>query len=263
MRHSSTLALVCLLAAAAPAGAAPDAPVALDWQAIGRASVLGWTTPGGEPVAGYEVRGSPRPIDGASFDAASPLAFFPSGTPRPGGILELRELEEVEVGEDEEPPTVLDDALYFAVRALDAAGAAGPVAVTDGFELVRLRTKTNRAGLVTLVLKGRFATGRAGLELGSGDLRVRVLQGDVTVLDETVPAAAFPPSSKPVRIRNRLGPLRLVAVSGGMFARLTVKTTRLPLVVEAGDVAVLVDLGDRPFAAAATWQAKGRRLVAP
>lgn len=263
MRPSSMLALVCLLAAAAPASAAPDAPVALDWRAIGRASVLGWTTPGGDAVAGYEVRGSTQPIDAASFDAALPLAFFPSGTPRPAGVLELRELEEVEVPEGETAPTVLEDALYFAVRAVDAGGAAGPVAATDGFELVRLRTKTNRAGLVTLVLKGRFATGRSALDLGSGDLRVRVLQGDVTVLDETVPAAAFPATDKPVRIRNRLGPLRLVTVGGGMFARLTVKTTRLPLVVEAGDVDVLVDLGDRPFAASATWVAKGRRLVAP
>lgn len=256
--------LVCALAwPASRAGAAPDAPEALDWQGIGRASALRWNAPGGDPVASYEIRGSATLIDEATFDAASPLAFFPTGTPRPPGILEFRELEEVEVDEGEEEPTVLETALYFAVRALDDTGAPGPVAATDGFELVRLRATTDRAGRTALLLKGRFATRRTGLDLPSGDVRVRVVQGATTVLDETIAASAFPSGGKRVRLRNPTASLRLVKVGGVDFARLLVKTGKQSLALAEGDVTVLVDLGTRPFVADGTLRAKGRTLVHP
>lgn len=260
---AARLAGSLLALAALRAPAAPDAPAALEWRAIGRVQALRWNAPGGDPVASYEVRGSELPIDEASFEAASPLAFFPTGTPRPPGVLEFRELEEVDVDEGEEEPTVLETALYFAVRALDEAGAPGPVAATDGFELARVRATPDRTGRTKLVLKGRFAVGRKNLDAGSGDLRIRLVQNDVTLLDETVPAAALPPSGKPIRVRNELGPLRLVTVANDTFAFLTVKTTPLDLALVPGDVTMLVDLGARSFAGDGTLREKGRKLVHP
>lgn len=265
MLRPATVALVSplLVLAALRAPAAPDAPDALEWRAVGRASALRWSAPGGDPVASYEVRGSELPIDETTFAAASPLAFFPTGTPRPPGVLEFRELEEVEVDEDEEEPKVLETALYFAVRALDQGGAPGPVAATGGFELSRVRAKPDRTGRTKLVLKGRFAVARKVLDVASGDLRIRLVQNDVTLLDETVPAAAFPPSGQPIRVRDAQGPLRLVTVENDTFALLTVKTAPLDVVLDPGGVTMLVDLGARPFAATGTLREKGRKLVHP
>jgi hypothetical protein len=262
-RRSVALACLSLVLAAVGATAAPDAPEALDWRAVGRSSALRWNAPGGDPVATYEVRGAEQPIDEASFDAASPLATYPSGTPRPPGVLEFRELQEVPVGTGEDPNTVLETALYFAVRAIDAGGAAGPVAATDGFDLSRIRATQNRAGLTKLVVKGRFAIRRAALDVTSGDLRVRLLQNGVPLLDETVPASAFTTTTGAIRALRPTSALRLVRFTGGMFALLTVKTERMSFALEPGDVSVLLDLGTRPFAADTTLREKGRGLIAP
>jgi len=256
--------LVVLAALAAPA--APDQPANLEWRAVGRASALRWDAPGGDSVHHYEMRGSERPIgeDQASFEAASELAFYPTGTPRPPGVLEFRELEEVAVAEGEDVPTVLETALYFAVRAVDDGGGVGPVAATDGFDLVRVRAqKPNRAGLRALVVKGRFAIRRAVLDVTSGDVRVRLVQNDVTILDETVPAAVLASRGSSVRAKKPTTVLRLVEFAGSTFAFLTVKTERIDLPLDAGDVSVLLDLGDRPFAAEGTLRVKGRTLVYP
>lgn len=245
------------------AAAAPAAPDSLEWRGVGRASALRWLAPGGDAVAGYEIRGSERPIDEPGFESASELAFFPTGTPRPPGILEFRELEEVEVDEDEDARTVLETALYFAVRGVDEGGAPGAVATASGFEVRRLRAKTDGSGLTTLRLKGRFAIGRSRLDVTSGDVRIRLVQNDVTVLDETIPASAFPPGGKPVRVRNPAGPIRLFEVQTGRFAVLLVKTAKLELALAPGDVTVRVDLGDRPVEAGAILREEGRKLVHP
>lgn len=264
VRAFAAVPLVCsLVLGAVHADAAPDAPEALDWRAVGRASALSWTAPGGDPVASYEVRGSTAPIDDATFDAAAPLAFFPSGTPRPPGVLEFRELDEVEVDEGEEEPTVLESALYFAVRAVDDTGAPGLVAATDGFELVQLRATTDRQSRTKLQVKGRFATVRSGLDLASGDMRIRVVQGAATLLDETIAASEFPTGGKKVRLRNPTATLRRLEVLGTNFSRLVVKTHKDVFGLVEGDVTVQIDLGTRPFAADGTLRAKGRTLVYP
>jgi hypothetical protein len=262
-RAFALLMLGSCVAAGVVAEAAPEAPVGLRWRAIGRSSVLEWTTPGGSPVASYDVRGATEPIDDASFATAAPIATFPSGTPRPAGVLDLRELEEVEVAEEDEEPGVLETALYFAVRALDPGGATSPVAAIGGFELVKLRIKHDRTGRATVILKGRFATRRDELDAGANDVRVRLLQDDEVVFETTVPAALLPPPGKPFNVPNPNADVRRLRVKNKRFGRLEMKTNPLDLTIAAGDVRVLVDLGARAFEADATLTQKGRKLVGP
>ena len=179
---------------------------------------LRWTAVGDDARCGtatsYELRSADAPIDRATFDAATPL---PAPPPGPSGTTE---------------GVTVDPALFYALRAVDDAGNAGPLAVLGALQirLVRLERPARSLGVLA-----RIPAGIAALGLPGTDVTVELADADGVFFMATVPGASLVPNATATKVRFRDG---TGTIAGGV-RRLTIGGRRQSaLSLRARDVAL-------------------------
>ena len=193
---------------------------------------FGWIAPGDDrrcgTAAAYELRGSAHSItDVASFDAATPITL---PAPRPGGTPELARVR------------AKDRFLFYALRAIDDGGNAGPLAATGALDVVKLQIR----GGSDLALRGLFGGSVQALELPGRPITVTIRQGETILFEGTADPLVRRGGS--VRFRNPSGPLTSLTVSAGRRARLTLRGRSGALsAAVAGDVRVDLGVGADAF----------------
>ena len=218
---------------------------------------LDFTAPGDDGDCGtattYEIRASATPISRLNFDLATPVA---TGPPGPAGTAESRTFE---------PPP---GALFFAVRAVDEAGNAGPIASLGGFDVRRVVIAL-RAGEDRLVLRGNIAGTLASLGLPGEDVTLTLADSGGTFFTATVPAANLVPNASGTRVRFKdasgtiAGGITRLTIGGRRRIRMSLRARGDLSSATAGPFTTTLDVGPLSLGDSGTLRSAGTRLVFP
>ena len=219
--------------------------VTLDWTAVGDDGRCGTATT-------YELRASSNPITTANFSSATPITIDP---PAAAGTPESRTVT---------PPS---GALFYALRAIDEVGNAGPIAVVAQarpFTLRRLRLVVAGPGRDRLVLRGAMAQTLAQLGLPGQSVALALSDAGGEYFQATIPAAQIlaSPRGTLVRFRDRTGTIAngitSFTMGGGGSNRVTIRAQRLNLAgASAGAFTATLEVGAAPFIASGVLRAAG------
>jgi subtilisin family serine protease len=228
-------------------------------------TTLGWTAVGDDGRCGtatsYQLRASASPITNATFAAATPV---PLGVPAAAGMAESA------------TPSVPTGTRYLALRAVDEAGNAGPLATltlplaTEPFMLRRIRAAKRGAGLDRLTVKARFTQLLAALGLPGPDVVIVLSDAGGERFRTTVPGTMLVANGSRTRVRFRdrtgtiAGGVTRLDLGGKSRTDLALRAGTLDLsALGAGPVTLEVDVGARIFQTTGTLRARGTSLVLP
>jgi hypothetical protein len=226
---------------------------------------LGWTAVGDDGRCGtaaeYELRASAAPIDESNFAGALTIPLAP---PAVAGAAETRTVA---------PPA---GAVYLALRAIDEAGNAGPLAVVQTgpapvvLELRKVRIRVRGGGADTLLFKGAMQALLADLGLPGQDIRLTLSNGSGNFFDATVPAAALVADASGTKLRFRdasgaiAGGIVRLKIGGRQRSDVLVRARGVDLGgASAGPFNATLAVGADPHAGSGLLRAAGARLVYP
>ena len=219
--------------------------VTLNWTAVGDDGRCGTAT-------AYELRASANPITRANFASATLIA---TNSPAAAGSAEALTFM---------PPS---GALFYALRAIDEVGNAGPIAVVAQarpFTLRRLRLGVAGSGRDRLVLRGTMAQALAQLGLPGQSVALALSDAGGEYFRATIPAAQILPSpgGTLVRFRDRTGTIAngitSFTMGGGGRNRVTIRAQHLDLTgASTGGFTATLDVGAAPFTASGVLRAAG------
>jgi hypothetical protein len=158
--------------------------VRLEFTAVGDDGKCGTAT-------SYELRASASPITEATFAAATPVGL---AAPAPSGTAEVR------------VATLPAGMPHLALRAVDEAGNAGPIATGAAVGTIEVRKVVLRlrgGGQDALAVKARTALRLADLGLPGADVTITLTDGGGQRYTSTIPAALLVSNAAGTRIKFR------------------------------------------------------------
>ena len=222
--------------------------VTLSWTAVGDDGRCG-------TAASYDLRASATPITRANFASTTPVGIAP---PAAAGAAESRTFA---------PPA---GTLFFALRAIDEAGNAGPIATVGPLTLRRVRLTHAGAGQDRLSLTARIAALLAPLGLPGQNVTLVLRSGATQFYSATVPAAALVPNARGTRVRFRdptgtlANGITSLVMGGRTRTDVTIRARHLSLGgAAAGPFTAILRIGSLELSATGTLRAAGPRLVLP
>ena len=159
-------------------------------------------------------------------------------------------------------------ALFFAVRAVDEAGNAGPIASLGGFDVRRVVIAL-RAGEDRLVLRGNIAGTLASLGLPGEDVTLTLADSGGTFFTATVPAANLVPNASGTRVRFKdasgtiAGGITRLTIGGRRRIRMSLRARGDLSGATAGPFTTTLDVGPLSLGDSGTLRSAGTRLVFP
>jgi hypothetical protein len=234
------------------AGTESGSNVTLTWTAVGDDGKCG-------TASVYALRAANVPITLANFGSATPITIAPPAT---SGTPESRVVT---------PPA---GARFFALRARDEAGNAGPLAtfqLPGPFTLRRVRLVLPGAGQDRLTLRGSLAQSLGTLGLPGTSVTLALSDAGGEYFRATVPASELVSNASGTRVRFRdrtgtiAGGLRRLVMSDRLGGtRLSVRGRGLNLNgASAGPFTATLEVGPFVLTAPGTFRAAGMRLVFP
>jgi subtilisin family serine protease len=222
---------------------------------------LSWTAPGDDGACGtaatYELRASSAPITPASFAGATAIAIGPPGA---AGTAEVRSVS---------PPS---GATFFALRAVDEAGNAAPLATASavgGWSLRSVRLTLAGAGQDRLQLKGSIGAVLGTLGLPGTDVTLALADAGGEYFRATVPAARLVANRTGTKVRFRdasgtvAGGVVSLAMGGRTRTDLSVRARGLTLGGASPGPFTATLVVNAPLSASGTLRAVGSRLLHP
>jgi len=159
---------------------------------------------------------------------------------------------------------------FFALRAIDEAGNAGPLATIGPLTLRRVSLTHGGAGRDRLSLTARITALLAQLGLPGQDVTLVLQNGTGQFFSVTVPAVALVPNATGTRVRFRdptgtlAGGLTSLSMGGRTRTDVTVRGRHLSLAgAAAGPFTAILRIGSLELSATGMLRPAGSRLVFP
>jgi hypothetical protein len=222
-------------------------------------ATLAWTAVGDDAGCGtastYELRAASTPITRTSFASATAV---PIAAPATAGTAESRTIT---------PPP---GTTFFALRAVDEVGNAGPLASLGAFELRRLGLTHAGAGADKLTLKGRTPALLAQLGLPGSSITLALRDAGGEFYRATVPADFFVANGSGTKLRFRdrtgtiAGGITKLTIGGSLRTDIAITGRHLSIAgASAGPFTATITIGDLTLEASGTLRTTGTKLVYP